>query len=130
MQWHLAADSKSIKCMYGLQHGANCKYACIYCLQDKTKPTIVTQAQATTSMTRRSSSWNGGLFSSSVYEKPIVGAQTLTRWKPIFPIPLNRVHICTLHAMNRIVEKILHLHFMFIWTIRDKTIQIAEINDM
>ena len=42
---------------------------------------------------------------------------------------MDRVHICTLHAMNRMVEKILHLHFMFLWTIRDKHVQALHAED-
>lgn len=33
VEWHLAADMKTIKCMYGLQHGPTCKMTCIYCEQ-------------------------------------------------------------------------------------------------
>ena len=33
VEWHLSADMKTIKCMYGLQHGPLCKMNCIYCEQ-------------------------------------------------------------------------------------------------
>jgi hypothetical protein len=130
IEWHFAGDMKSIKCMYGLKHGANTKHACIYCLQERTKPLVTSVDEARQLLSKRSCSWDGGLFSKSVHSKPVLGARGLGRWKPILPIPIDRVHICTLHALNRIVEKILHLHFMFIWTIRDKKVQIQAIEDM
>ena len=34
---------------------------------------------------------------------------------PIFPIPLTRVHICTLHAFVRIVDKLVYLSILFAW---------------
>lgn len=37
VEWHLATDMKTIKCMYGLSHGATSTYCCIYCLQKRTK---------------------------------------------------------------------------------------------
>ena len=33
VEWHLSADMKTIKCMYGLSHGASAQYNCIYCSQ-------------------------------------------------------------------------------------------------
>jgi len=38
--WHIAVDMKTIKCLYGLQHGSNSKHSCIYCLQERSKPMI------------------------------------------------------------------------------------------
>jgi len=52
--------------------------------------------------------------------KPLVGVAILGGWKPIFDIPLDRVHICVLHALNRITEKMVHMSIMHVWTIRDK----------
>lgn len=130
VQWHLSADMKSIKVMYGLKHGANCLQTCIYCNQERSKPVVTTAAQAVMTLSKKTQSWSGGLFSTSVHAKPLIGARALNRWKPILPIPLNRVHICTLHALNRIVEKILHLHFIFVWTMRDKEQQELAIDDL
>ena len=52
------------------------------------------------------------------------------RWRPIFNIPLDHVHICVMHALNRIIEKMVHMHFMHVWTIKDKALQRIAINDM
>jgi hypothetical protein len=120
VQWHLSADMKSIKVMYGLKHGANCVQTCIYCNQERSKPVVTIAAQAVMTLSKKTQSWSGGLFSTSVHAKPLIGARALNCWKPILQIPLDRVHICMLHALNRIVEKILHLHFIFVWTMRDK----------
>ena len=114
VEWHLAGDMKSIKCMYGLKHGANSKHSCIYCMQERTKPVVTSADEAQQLLSKRSSLWDGGLFSRSVHPKLVLGARGLSQWKRVLPIPIGKVHICTLHALNRIVEKILHLHLMFI----------------
>jgi len=130
VQWHMAADMKTLKCMYGLQHGANSRFCCIYCLQERSKPIVTTVAVARDMLTKRGSSWDGGLFSRNHHSKPITGSRSVGRWKPVLKIPIDRVHICTLHAMNRMVEKILHFHFIFLWTIRDKPVQTLAIDLM
>ena len=43
-----------------------------------------------------------------------------TNWDPILPIPLSRVHFCTLHAFVRIVEKIVHAYICFAYTMQPK----------
>jgi hypothetical protein len=54
------------------------------------------------------------LFALSVSMEPIeVGNRDVKNL--ILPIPLERVYICTLHALTRIIKKILHLHIVFIW---------------
>ena len=77
------------------------------------KATNSTAVQAILTLSKKTQSWEGTLFSISIQAKPRMGAQTLGRWKLILPICLRRVHTCTLHALNRIVEKIIHLHFIF-----------------
>jgi len=117
VEWHLSADMKTIKCLYGLKHGANAIHSCIYCNQQRTKSVVGTTASATSEARRRKYTWHGGLFAGNVTAKPI-STDGEPRWKPILPIPLERVHICTLHALTRMMEKILHLHIMFIGTWR------------
>jgi len=102
----------------------------MYCCQESTKTVINTAKQATPSFAKKKNSWKGGLFSSTVEAKPIIEGDKSVRWKPIFPIPMSRVHICMLHAFNWIVEKIVHLHFQFIWTLGDKSIQQQAITEM
>jgi hypothetical protein len=63
--------------------------------------------------------WRGGLFAPRIRAK-LVDIEIHPRWKPILPIPLTRTHMCTLHALVRIVEKILHLHFIFVWNMQDE----------
>ena len=96
VQWHLAADMKTIKVMYDLKHGANALHTCIYCMQERTKPVVTTPTQAMLTMSKRTSLWNGGLFSNCIHAKPVLGACGWGRWKPISQIPMDRVHICTL----------------------------------
>jgi len=130
IEWHLSADMKTIKCLYGLSHGACAQMSCMYCCQKSTKATVGTIKQAEAAFAKKTSSWIGDLFSNQVESKPLTGNATLGRWKPIFAIPLDRVHMCMLHAFNQIIEKIVHLHFQFIWTIRDKALQNEAIEEM
>ena len=45
---------------------------------------------------------------------------------PILNIPLTRVHICTMHAFCRIIEKLIHLYIKFSW--KEKNISIQKEN--
>ena len=129
VEWHLSADMKTIKCLYGLKHGANATYSCIYCNQQRTKPVLGTVASATAEARRRKHTWHGGLFVGNVLCKPHA-IDRESRWKPILPIPLERLHICTLHALTRMMEKILLLHFMFIWNMKNEERQQHAIENM
>ena len=42
-------------------------------------------------------------------------------FQAVFPIPLDNVHICTLHALCRIREKFVFLYIDFAWKIKDVT---------
>jgi len=106
------------------------KQTCIYYLQERTKPSIATVEQALRMLSEGATSLSEGLFSTEHAAKPITGMAGKGRWKPILPIPMDRVHLCTLHAFNRIIEKIIHLYFQFIWTLRDKNMQRSAIEDM
>jgi hypothetical protein len=132
VEWHLTADMKTIKCMYGLQHGANAKHPCIYCLQEKAPKEALGSdvAAKRAAKERQQPSWKGGLFSSHFPAEPTRGTVQDVVFDPILPIPLSRVHICTLHANVRMVEKILHLHFMFVWNMQNKTYQAKAIEAM
>jgi hypothetical protein len=130
VEWHLAADMKTLKCMYGLKMGANSLHSCIFCNQERVKSVVGTIAQASASMTSRKCTWSNGLFSKQISAEPILDVDFQGRWKPILAIPLDRVHVCTLHALNRMVEKIMHLHFMHIWTIRDEALKKQVVDEM
>ena len=130
VEWHLAADMKTIKCMYGLQSGPSCTMNCIYCDQKRIKPTVGTASQANAAIkSRGKANWVGGLFSSSVPEEPC-DMTTSTRWRPILPIPLSRVHICTLHALVRLTEKIVHMHIIYVWNIQNQRLRATAIEQM
>jgi len=72
----------------------------------------------------------GELFSSAVDAKPLSGDATIECWKLVLPIKLERVHMCMMHTFNRIIEKIVHLHFQFIWTIRNEALKQDAIHEM
>jgi hypothetical protein len=114
MEWHLSADMKTIKCMNGLQHRPSCKMNCIYCEQKHERFATCTDAEAEQAAAMQGKAlWQGGLFAPRIQAKS-VDIETHFRWKPILPILLTRTHMCRLHALVRIVEKILHLHFIFV----------------
>lgn len=92
VEWHMAADLKTIKCMYNMSKGATSKSPCIYCLHSSSH-----------------------LDSSNHTKAPVRSTSTDPSLKPILDIPLSRVHICTLHALCRIVEKLVHLYIQFAW---------------
>lgn len=79
---------------------------------------------------QRHLTWNGGLFAEEIPAHLVCAGDDLSRWRPILAVPLDRVHICTMHAFNRICEKLLHMHFQFLWTMRDKHLQKVAIEDV
>lgn len=44
-------------------------------------------------------------------------------WDPILDIPLSRVHICTLHARLRIMDKLLKLHINYAWNMEPEDLR-------
>jgi hypothetical protein len=130
VEWHMSADMKTLKCMYGLKSGPNAAHCCIYCMQARKKQVATSVKQAEELLRKRGHSWEGGLFCAHIPDAPVLDGPHLDHWKPILPISLDRVHICTLHVLNRIVEKIVHLHFQFVWTIKTKSLQELAIKSM
>lgn len=122
VEWHLACDMKTIKCLYGFSHGPSARHSCIYCWCERSKPRNLTPAEAK-DPTKGKKLWNGGVFFSSITAKPVRGPgggpDGKGKWSPILDIPITRVHFCTLHAQCRIVEKIIHLQVIYVWTNKD-----------
>lgn len=110
VEWHMAGDLKTLKCMYNLPKGANSKTPCIYCLHPARH-----------------------LDQANHSKPPSRSRSTDPNLKPIFDIPLKRVHVCTLHALCRIVEKLIHLYVQFAWKEKDSSIHkenIAKIEEI
>jgi hypothetical protein len=130
IEWHLSADMKTIKCMNGLQHGPTSCMTCIYYeqLREKSKPCSAHVAEHE-AVIRGKGNWQGGLFAPRISGEPC-DAVTHPRWKQVLPIPLSRTHMCTLHAQVRIIEKILHMHFMHVWNMQDSQRRALAINAM
>ena len=105
VEWHMAMDLKIVKCMYNTSKGATSKSPCIYCMHSSyhLDPSNHTKAPS------RSTSTNPSL-------------------KPIFDFPFSRVHICTLHALCTIIEKLVHLYIQFAWKENNVTILKRNIN--
>ena len=102
VEWHLAADLKTLKCMYNVGHGANAKHSCIYCMHTRKKEKVP------------SGGWSNGVTSCRQDLSPNRDEMD-KNINPILPIPLTRVHICTLHAFVRIVDKLVYLSILFAW---------------
>ena len=76
IEWHMAADLKTVKCMYKMSKGATSKSPCIYCMHSSSHLDASNQTKA-----------------------PIRSTSTDPSLQPILDIPLSRVHICTMHAL-------------------------------
>ena len=48
-------------------------------------------------------------------------------WKPILNIPLGRVHVCSLHARLRILDKLLKLHVNYAWNMEPEERRVLEL---
>lgn len=94
VEWHMAGDLKTLKCMYNVSKGALAKSPCLYCMC------------GAKDLDRR------------VWGKAPDRHTKDEVFKPVLDIPLSRVHICTLHALCRIIEKLVHLHICFAWTLK------------
>lgn len=97
VEWHMAGDLKTLKCMYNVGKGANSKSPCLYCMQ----PAQILDA------TKQS-------------QKPS-RAQEDAKLHPVLNIPLTQVHVCTLHALCRIIEKLVYLYIQYAWTLKPKS---------
>ena len=47
---------------------------------------------------------------------------------PVLSIPLTHVHVCTLHALCRITEKLVYLYIQFAWKLQPKPQSLEAIN--
>ena len=91
----LHGDLNTLKCLYNGSRRANAKSPCLYCmLPAKT-------------------------LDSKCWSKSPNRHSNDKNFHPVFPIPLTNVHICTLHALCRIIEKLVYLYIGFAWKIQD-----------
>lgn len=123
VEWHLACDMKTVKCLYGFSHGASSVHSYMYCWQSKGERRQLSTVQALEPW-RHKQAWNGGLFSKSIQVNssrgPGGGRSGDGKWAPILNIPMECVHFCTLHAMCRTIEKIIHLQISYVWLMKDQ----------
>jgi hypothetical protein len=98
LEWHLASGLKTLKCMYKISHGGNGTRGCLYFMLKKQKDKI----------------WKSGILS---YPQglPPNRDQLDPNVDVVLPIPLIRVHMCNLHAIERIVDKMVYLSILFAW---------------
>ena len=108
VEWHLAADLKTLKCMFGIFQGAMAKYPCLYCM-----------AERGVSKGGKEREWKSVNANSNRRQAPNRDAPGADpNWDPILAIPLIRVHICVLHALVRIIEKLVYMYIKFAWIMK------------
>lgn len=98
IEWHMAGDLKTLKCMYNISKGSSSKTPCIYCMHPARH-----------------------LDYSSQLQEPSRATED-TYLKPVLDICLTHVHVCTLHALCRIVEKLVYLYIEFAWKLQPKSV--------
>ena len=133
VEWHMAGDLKTLKCMLGCKLGATTLFPCIYCLHSRVEPNRgkkgskgqttarITKVgdgnssnQNALTSTKSAAQWFQGILSCDRTNPPNRDIDD-NKWDPILPIPLTRVHICSLHARLRILDKLLKLHINYAW---------------
>ena len=152
VEWHMAGDLKTLKCMLGCKLGANTFFPCIYCCHSKSEVvkgskasrkgagTMATKATSkgkkntgttlsTTQNTSKSMQWVNGILSCDINTPPNRDQED-SMWNPILDIPLSRVHICTLHARLRIMDKLLKLHVNYAWNMEPEDLRRECINKL
>ena len=92
VEWHLASDLKTLKCMYGCSNAANAKMPCLFCMRERItdangKKSWANEARVGGAPTR--DAMVPGANGDMVYEDE--------KWDPVLPIPLMRVHFA--HCM-------------------------------
>ena len=94
--WHLASDLKTLKCLYNCNRGP-VTLPCLYCMED------------------------AKVLDKKWWKKAPNCHQFDKDFKPVFDIPLSNVHICTMHALCRVIEKLVNLYIEFAWKIKNHT---------
>lgn len=94
--WHLASDLKTLKCLYNCNRGAM-TLPCLYCMEP------------------------AKTLDHKWWTKPPNRHLLDKNFKPVFDIPLSNVHICTMHALCRVVEKLINLYIGFVWKIKNQS---------
>lgn len=105
VEWHMSADLKALKSMYGISGGANCRHPCLYCMDG-----MGSHEWCNTKFVGRPPNRH------SVAPSRFKNIETI--WDPILPIHLKNVHICTLHAEIRILDKLLRLHLDYAYSLK------------
>lgn len=120
VEWHAAGDLKTLKCMHGCQTCPNAECVCLYCMHARPKPNTSAGAKGRQHAGQRRT-WAGGIMSC---RSPQQLGKAPDRdkldplWDAVLAIPLERIHICTMHGENRVVEKLVHLHICKVWNMK------------
>lgn len=146
VEWHLSADLKALDCMFGVAGGANARHPCLYCMESPAKvdgwsgnsingyrpPTRDKKKLVQSTLNPPSPPRKGQRKRAKIsVEQPIEpGAVEWVledpNWKPILLIPLERVHVCTLHAEIRILDKLLRMHIDYAYSNNEASIDECE----
>ena len=96
IELHIACNLKTLKCMYNVQNGASSRTPCLFCMAPPHALDVEQQLK-----------------------KPSRSNEDVNFW-PVVNIPLTHVHVCTLHALCRIIEKLVYLYIQLAWTLKPK----------
>lgn len=112
IEWHLSADLKMLKLMFGISGGANTKYPCLYCMSREI----------------RDKDWTNDVDIEKPPSRHLVNLSNYQNnrmiWDSVLLFKLGNVHIYTLHAEIRILDKFLCLHLDYAYSI--KPTQLAD----
>ena len=94
--------------MFGISQGAMAKFPCLYCM-----------AKRGVSKGGKEREWKYVNANNNRRQAPNRDAPGVDpNWDPILAIPLIRVHICVLHALVRIIEKLVYMYIKFAWIMK------------
>ena len=110
IEWHMSGDLKTLKCMFGVEIGANATHPCIYCMQTQC---LHNKRCANKLVIDGMYEWANGVMSGDQTTAPNQDKFD-EKWDAILNIPLERVHCCVLHAEMRLIDKLLFLHIMYV----------------
>jgi hypothetical protein len=129
VEWHAAGDLKTLKCCNGVGTGPTSKCVCLFCMHEREKAKVAAVGNKGVVNGRI---WKGGVLNARAPGDFGTAPSRDARdecgnyindpnWDPVIAIPLSRTHICTMHAENRVVEKLVHLHICKVYNMPSTT---------
>jgi hypothetical protein len=111
VEWHATCDLKTLKLLLNIASGANSAKPNVYSMRERVK-----------------GKWADGARSGKQSQKPVRDVKD-PRFNSLLPIPLGRIHVCSMHGHNRMTEMNVHQHVKRIWNMDSSTPQKKAIRD-